>query len=243
MPGSSDDQVAFLTMVSIGMAAVGFAYYGVELDVFRLEASALGNVVVGMVATLGFGLMVTRALADPGEGSRKGKVDRRFLIRSIGVAGSFGLAGVLALVETRMGQPNPSIASLFYGLLLGHGALSSILLWRRVRPPFPAPPPMNAVGELFGDLLDTSHLEVLSNLVEAGEIDPEDLPNADYEQMARWLAARGHPVPHDEEEWNRRLLDRQRRRENKTSSRLKRSGPHPPITPRQASGREQRGFR
>jgi hypothetical protein len=107
----------------------------------------------------------------------------------------------------------------------------------------PVPPPMDSVEEIFGELLESSHLEVLAELVETGEIDLAELPNADYEQMARWLAARGGAVPHEEEEWNQKVRDRQRRRENKTSSRVKQSGPHPPVTPRQASGREQRGFR
>lgn len=245
MARSSEEKVAALTVLAVVLAAVAFTYFGTELRLQTFQVDRMGYAVAAFVVALGTGLVVTRALADPaprpaGEGLPP--FDPPLARRTLGLAATVIAAGVVSISTERFSVPSPEFAAPVWGLLAGAAAVLSILALRRVYPPRPAPPVLDTVSGIFGPLLDPAHIEVLHELVERGEVDPEDLPNAGYDEVARWLATRGHVLSGDKQEWEKRA-DSERRKQAGRGEGAGRHDGHLQVPPKRMPGHQQRGAR
>ncbi|MBI4615687.1 MAG: hypothetical protein HY720_18865 [Planctomycetes bacterium] len=245
MARTSEEKVAMLTVLTVVLAAIAFTYFGTELRLQTFQVDRMGYAAAAFVVSLGTGLVVTRALADaaprPGGGGLP-PFDAPLARRTLGLAATVIAAGVVSITTERFSVPKPEFAAPIWGLLAGAAAVLSILALRRVYPPRPAEPVLETVSGIFGPLLDPAQVEVLHELVEEGEVDPEDLPNAGYDEVARWLATRGHALPGDKQEWEKRADSERRKRMSRGEGAGRHEG-HPQVSPTRMPGHQKRGAR
>ena len=236
--------VTFLLVASLAFTATGFTLFGILLEIHLLAFATTTMALAGTVAALGFGLVFSRALADPASprfDEMEGP-DRRLQMRALGLGISFMVAAAVTASHLEFRRPDADVASVFYGLALGSAIVFAILLVRRIWPPQPAPPLEVTIEWIFGDALEPAHAEVLREQVEAGDLDVERLSNASYDEIARILAVRGHALTPEKASWEEKI-DRHRRERQHRAQAFRKPDGRPPTQPGRSAGRQQRGAR